>query len=106
LTHRWKLRADEKPTPAAVLEISSMRPLEGDLMSFYIDPSLAVSGARLSQIPFPPGCAAVLLVRGGDLEACQGDTELRPGDHVYVFCHPQDRPLLELLFGRPQEEVS
>jgi cell volume regulation protein A len=106
LTRRWGFRTDERPTPAAALEINSMQPLTGDLVSFHIDPTLAVCGARLSQIPFPDGCAAVLLVRGADIQACRGDTELRTGDHVYIFCRDTDKPLLQLLFGKPEEGTS
>ena len=34
----------------------------------------------------------------------RGETELRPGDHVYVFGRPEDRDLVDLLFGRAEEE--
>ena len=43
-----------------------------------------------------------LLVRGAELIAPKGDTSLEPGDHVYVFSRPEDRPLILLLFGRPE----
>jgi cell volume regulation protein A len=104
LTRRWKLQTSEKPTPAALLEINSVRPLGGQLVSFHIDPSLAVCGATLSQVQFPPKSAAVMLVRDSELAACRGDTELKAGDHLYVFCQPADRPYFELLFGRAQQD--
>jgi hypothetical protein len=28
---------------------------------------------------------------------------IQPGDHVYVVSRPEDRPLLQLMFGRPEE---
>ena len=77
-----------------------MQPLKGEVLRFYIDPSLAVSGATLSQVHFPEGAGAVLVVRGDELLAARGGTTLQPGDHVYVFCRPEDRPYMELLFGR------
>ncbi|HMN41909.1 MAG TPA: potassium/proton antiporter [Phycisphaerales bacterium] len=103
LARRMNLHVDQTPTPRAVLEINALRPLDADLISFCIDPSLAVAGATLAQIAFPPGAAAVMLVRGDSLLPCRGDTRLNAGDHVYIFCPPADRPFIELLFGRPQQ---
>jgi cell volume regulation protein A len=98
---RWlNLERDEPPTPNAAIEINSMQPLKGEVLRFYIAPSLAVSGATLSQVHFPEGAGAVLVVRGDELLAARGGTTLQPGDHVYVFCRPEDRPYMELLFGR------
>jgi cell volume regulation protein A len=45
----------------------------------------------------------VLVVRGRELVAPNGDTVLRPGDHVYVVTREEDRPLLHLLFGRMEQ---
>jgi cell volume regulation protein A len=101
---RWAgLLAPDKPPPPAVLEINSRRLLRGELLSFHIDPSLAVCGARLAHVAFPRTASTVLMVRGDEMIAPRGDTELRTGDHVYVLCRPEDRAFIELLFGRPQE---
>lgn len=91
------------PVPQAAIEVNSRAPVQGDLSIFYIDRSLAVCGAKFSQIRFPERSAAVLLVRNDVLMACRGETRLEPGDFVYVFCQPADRPFIELLFGRPHE---
>lgn len=103
VTRRMRFDAAHKPAPPAMLEINSTVPLHGELTSYYIDPTLAVAGAQLSDIEFPPGSAVVLIVRGDDLMAARGDTTLQPGDHAYVFFRPEDRPFIELLFGRPEE---
>jgi hypothetical protein len=29
---------------------------------------------------------------------------LQPGDHVYMVTQPVDKPLMQLMFGRPEEE--
>src|SRR5690606_41710570 len=51
---RWLgLERAEPPTPNAAIEINSMQPLKGEVLRFYIDPSLAVCGATLSQVPLP-----------------------------------------------------
>lgn len=105
-TRRLQLDTPEKPIPPAILEINSSYRLNGELVSFYIEPSVAVCGALLREIEFPPGSAVVLIVRGTELVAAKGDTVLEPGDHVYVFFRPEDRALIELLFGRPEEGAS
>jgi cell volume regulation protein A len=91
------------PPPKAVLEILSTRPLGGEVLSFYVEPASAVAGSRISDLPFPEGSAVMLVVRGRDLVAARGRTLLQPGDHVYVFAPPEERPFVQLLFGRAEE---
>ncbi|HEX5581626.1 MAG TPA: potassium/proton antiporter, partial [Gemmatimonadaceae bacterium] len=55
LARRLRLEADEPPPPQAVLEIESVQPLNGELVSYYVDDALAVAGARLADLPFPDG---------------------------------------------------
>mgnify|MGYP001284949915 CR=1 FL=1 len=102
-TRKLGLEAHEPPPPAAVLEISSTQILSGDVMSFYIDESSAVAGSVIADLPFPEGAAVMLVVRGNEMIAPKGQTRLEPGDHVYVFCQPDDRPFVQLMFGRPEE---
>ena len=100
---RWLgLGSQEPPAPQAVLEIESRQPLEGDLLSFYIDEALAVTGVPMSELPFPEGSAATLIIRGKEMLAPKGNTALLAGDHVYIFTRPEDRPLIQLMFGRPE----
>jgi cell volume regulation protein A len=73
-----------------------------DMRAYHIDRALAVAGARLSEIPFPPGAAVSVIERGGQLSAPSGATVLQPGDHVYFVARSEDRPQLELLFGEPR----
>lgn len=91
------------PAAPALLEITSMRMLEGEIMSFYIEPASAVCGAAVAEIPFPAEAAAMLVIRDGRLIAPKGGTLLLPGDHVYVFCRPADVPFIHLLFGHEEE---
>ena len=50
-----------------------------------------------------PMAVLLLVVRGDDPIAARGTTVLQPGDHVYLFCKPQDRAFVDLLFGREEE---
>lgn len=102
---RWLgLQAKVPPAPPAVVEITSSHLLSGDVMGFYIDRMSAVSGATIAEIPFPARSAAMLVIRGRELIAPRGSMRLEPGDHVYVFCRPEDRGLMRLLFGQEKEE--
>lgn len=92
----------DRPPPEAVLEILSTRPLAGDVISFQIDEVLPVCGLAVSDIPFPETASALMIVRGEDLVAPRGNTVLEPDDHLYLFCRPEDRAFIELLFGKPE----
>jgi cell volume regulation protein A len=103
LARRLGLESTEPPAPLAVLEIESAQPLNGELASFYIDDALAVTGARLADLPFPEGTSVTLIVRGGELLAPRGDTVLQTGDHAYIFSRTEERQLIQLMFGRPEQ---
>lgn len=102
VTRRLKLAVPEKPKPSAVLEINAAQPLNGEIVSFLIEPEAAVCGARLSEVRLPADSAVMLIVRGNDLVAPRGHTVLMPGDHAYLFFRAQDRAYIELLFGREE----
>jgi cell volume regulation protein A len=100
VARRLHLAVDEPPTPDAVLEIDSKQPLGVELITFCVAPASAVCGARIADIPFPKRSSAMLVVRGSELLAPKGDTELEAGDHVFVFCPRDEVPTVRLLFGR------
>jgi cell volume regulation protein A len=102
VTRKLGLESREPPAPQAVLQIESVYPTDSKLLSFYIDEALAVTGVPLSELPFPEGAAATLLVRGRQMYAPRGHTTLEPGDHLYVLTSAEDQPLIQLLFGRPE----
>jgi cell volume regulation protein A len=104
LARRLGLDVAGPPAPRALLEIVSTQRLAGEVLSFYVEPASAVAGSRIADLPFPEGSAVMLVVRGRDLLAARGHTELLPGDHVYVFTSAAEKPFVQLLFGRQEEE--
>lgn len=102
LARRLGLESPDPPPPQAVLEIESRQPLNGELLSFYIDEALPIAGEELTNVPFPEGTSVTLILRGQELIAPKGNTVLSPGDHVYVFARLQDRDLVQLMFGSPE----
>jgi cell volume regulation protein A len=103
-TRRLGLESPKPPAPHALLAIESRVPLQGDLMSFYIDEALVVCGLKLDELDFPDGASVALIVRGDRLVAPKDTTRLEPGDHVYVVAQEEDRPFMQLMFGRPEED--
>ena len=103
-TRRLGLESPQPPAPHALLAIESRVPLEGELRPFYIDEALVVCGLQLDELDFPEGSSVALIVRGDRLVAPKGTTRLQPGDHVYVISQKEDRPFIQLMFGRPEEE--
>lgn len=101
---RLGLETSEPPAPQAVLAIESVEPLQGELLSFYIDEALAVAGEQLSELPFPDGASVTMIVRGRELLAPRGNTILLPGDHVYVFTKPESKAFVQLVFGQPETD--
>lgn len=101
LTSKLRLGRGTPRARRTSLEITATKPLQSDLVVFEIDDASAVVGASMVEIPFPEGAAAMLIVRNDELIVPRGNTVLEPGDVLHVFCNAADRPLLELLFGRP-----
>lgn len=98
-----EMDVDEPPRPHAIVEVESMNPLRGELLTFYVDEALAVTGVPLSDLPFPDGASAALIIRGDEMIPPRGVSTLEHGDYVYVVARPQDRELILLMFGKPEE---
>jgi cell volume regulation protein A len=102
LARYLQLETAEPPSPPAVLEIESVRPLSARITPFYVDEALAVAGESLQDLPLPEGASVALIVRGDDLVTPHGSKQLQVGDHVYVLMKDEDAPLVGLMFGRAE----
>jgi cell volume regulation protein A len=101
---RLRIQTARPPPPQGLLEISASRPLESEIVAFFVDPASAVAGSALADLPpFPAGSSVLMVLRGDELLAARGPTVLQPGDHVYVLARPEDRPFVHLLFGEAAE---
>ena len=103
VTRLLRVESDAPPPPKASIEIDARAPRGDELRAYFIAPQLAVVGALISEIPFPPGAAVSMLERAGALIAPSGSTRILPGDYVYVIAPADHRPDVELLFGRAEE---
>jgi cell volume regulation protein A len=100
VTRRLGLMSSAPPPPPAVLELVSTHVLKGELVPYYISPVSAVVGASIAELPLPPSAVVTLILRGDELVSPRGNTQMLAGDHIYVFCKPEDLPLVQLLFGQ------
>ncbi len=103
VTKKLKLVSDAPPQPKAMLEITSLVPIKGEVLSYFIHRDSAVCLAYLRDIPLPDGVSALLILRGEQMIVPRGSTQLEPEDHVYLFCQEENKPLLNLLFGMQEE---
>jgi potassium/hydrogen antiporter len=80
---------------------------QGDmqLRSFRIEPSMAVFGATVGEVPLPEGSAITVIDRGGTVLAPKRGLMLEDGDGVYVLYKDEDAQLIELMFGPATEDV-
>lgn len=101
LARRLGLNQPGGPDPVAAIELNSLQHLSGDIHAYLITPAVIACDATLAEISFPPGASAILVMRGQELLAARGQTRLLDGDHVYVFCKPEDEPLIGLILGEP-----
>jgi len=89
--------------PPASVELISLRDYPNEFVWYTVHHVSAVAGAPVRDLPLPPGCVLTLLLRGDEVIAPRGDTQIATGDHVCVFVASGDRPLLDLLFGQAED---
>lgn len=101
---RWLgLDVPPVPTPHATLELTSMGPIDGDLLAFTVQPSVLACDGAIRDLQLPEAASIALIVRGAQLLAARGSTVLRADDQVYVFCRHEDRPMVTLVLGRAED---
>ena len=106
MTQKLRVESSAPPPPKMAIELDA-RSRKGDEMhSYFISSHVAVSGATLAEIPFPPGAAVSMLERRGALIAPTPETRVEPGDYVYVISPSESRPVVDLLFGAATDDES
>jgi cell volume regulation protein A len=99
-TRLMGLEQTAPPPPEATLEIASMQPHHTSIACYHIDARAAVAGAQIADVPFPQDAAIMLIVRGHQLLPPRGGVKIEAGDHVYIFCKPEDEAAVALWFGQ------
>ncbi len=92
--------------PAATIELVSLRDYDRDFVWCTVDRVSAVAGAMVRDLPLPEGCVLTMVIRDSEVLIPRGHTQLQVGDHVSVFVAAEERSLIHLLFGMPDEGVD
>ena len=103
---KWlRVAANKPPAPPAILEIISGEILEGgEIVSFHVEAASAVAASSVADLPLPSSCSVVLLIRGHTIVAPRAETRIAAGDHIYLLCRPDDRPFVNLIFGKQESD--
>ena len=88
-----------EPTPAASVEVVSLREFPGEFVWHFVAPTSPAVGVALQSLPIPAGSVAALVVRGAEVIAPRGGTVLRSGDQICLFATEAERGALERVFG-------
>ena len=80
------------------------RPLRAELLSFTIAEPLTVRGVALADVPFPAGVEPMFVIRDADVMRARPELVLEPGDSVHLYCPPQARQEVRLMFGQDNAE--
>jgi cell volume regulation protein A len=103
LARRLRLAAPTTPSPPAAVELVSMREFPGEFAWYSIERASAVCGAAVQDVPLPDGCVLTILLHDEAVIAPRGDTVFREHDHVCVFVRHEERPFVDLLFGKGED---
>jgi len=87
------------PEPPVTLEITSLKDVDGDIVEYTLGRDDPAAGRRIRELSFPDGALVAMVVRGQQMIAPRGSTQLLPGDHVFVLLRPAARWLVDRIFS-------
>lgn len=91
--------------PPVMLEITSLREVDGDIIDYLITEDSRVLGRRVRDLGLPDGVVVALIARAHQIVPPLGNTELLSGDHVFVIMRPDARLPVDRIFSRRTAEV-
>jgi cell volume regulation protein A len=100
VTRKLRLQSSIPGSPTNIVAMEGPKE-EKRLRSFFIEAELAVAGARVSDLPLPPGAAITMIDHSGTMLAASESSVVQPGDYVYILYAREDATEIELLFGPP-----
>jgi potassium/hydrogen antiporter len=70
-----------------------------EVREFIVREEALAHGRRLGQLPLGERAWVGVLIRDGRPRTIADDVVLEPGDHVHVYCQPEDAAALERIFS-------
>lgn len=106
LVARWLgLQRPPEPSPPISLDISSLKHVEADIVEYAVQEDSRAAGMRIRDLPFPDGALVAMVARENRTVPPGGNTDLRPGDFVFVIMNRDLRPLVDRLFTGASPEL-
>lgn len=72
-----------------------------EVVDFVVRDDAFANGRRLADLPLGKRAWVDVLVREGRPHVISDDVVLQPGDHVHVYCQPEDVAALDRIFAGP-----
>jgi cell volume regulation protein A len=70
-----------------------------EVLEFVVRDDAFASGKRLGELPLGERAWVGVLIRDGRPRTIGDDVVLQPGDHVHVYCQPEDAAALARIFA-------
>jgi potassium/hydrogen antiporter len=103
---RWLgLERPPEPAPPVTLDITSLKHVDADIVEYAVRDDSRAAGLRIRDLPFPDGALVAMVARANRTVPPGGNTEIRPGDFVFVIMNRDLRPLVDRLFTSVAPEL-
>jgi potassium/hydrogen antiporter len=99
------LRRPEGRVPQVSLDITSLRDVNADIVSYDLTDRSRAAHLRLAELGLPEDAVIALISRGDDLIPPRGPSVLLPGDHVFVVVKHDVRDAVDRMFADSEEAV-
>jgi len=93
------LQVPLEPEPPVMLEITSLRDVDADIVEYGVTPDSRAAGRRLRELALPDGVVVAMVSRAQHIIPPRGSTRIEPGDHVFVVLQPGARALVDRIFA-------
>lgn len=81
-----------------LLSYATLEGIDAEIIEFKAIPNSDITRSKIKNIDFPKGSIVGGLLRGDESIIASGETQIKPGDRVIVFCLPDAVKEVEQLF--------
>ena len=82
------------------MAVSSLQAIDAEIVEFVVDKWSKAEDKRIKEIHFPAGSIVGAIEHGGEVNVAVGNSVIRSGDRIVVFCHQRAIPKLEKIFKK------
>lgn len=72
-----------------VISVTALRGIKAEVIELQATEDSRIVKKPIHRISFPDGCVVGGILRGGMVEIATGQSQIRPGDRVIIFCLPE-----------------